>query len=521
MQYRFDLFTFDDERLELRRDGELLASEPQVLELLGLLLRHHERMVSREEIHREVWRGRVVSDAALSSRIKLLRQLLGDDGRSQHFIRTVHKRGFRFAGERVSVTEAGASPPPAAKTTTPAASTTSHKPAVLVLPFANLSGERGQDYLADGITTDIISHLARHRWLDVVARNTAFGFRDRAVDVSEVGKELSVEYVVEGSVQRSADHVRVTVSLLDALSAHSMWTERFDRELEDIFALQDEITERIVARLEPEIGYAERNRVLTARPTNLQAWDCFHMGTYHFYRFTGEDNLEAQRLLRQSRELDERFGDAWAWWAYATVLGMVYWDTEPSQARLDEALAACDRAVSLDRRNATFHALRARVLLARGEYDVAVDENKRAIALNPTLAVAHCALGDSLAYGGHYEESIACFEKSIALSPNDPQLWAFYTYGALALLFMGNFERALRWLDQARSNPNHQYWTTAHRVVALAHLDRITQASELAERLRREVPGFSLAFVREKLFYLNDPAQIDLYLEGLSRSGVS
>jgi adenylate cyclase len=321
-------------------------------------------------------------------------------------------------------------------------------------------------------------------------------------------------------VQRVANRVRITVSLIDASNAHSVWTERYDREIEDIFALQDEITEMIVARLEPEIGYAERNRVMRSRPTNLQAWDCFHMGIYHFYRFTGEDNKEAQRLLHQSCQMDERFGDAYAWWAYAVVMGMVYWDTPPAQKLLDEALSACDKAHSLDRKNAIFHALRARVLLARSEYDLAITENNAAIALNPTLAVAHCALGDSLAYEGRYEESIRCFEKSIDLSPNDPQLWAFYTYGALALLFKEDFEMALEWLDRARSIPNYQYWTNAHRVVALSHLGRIDEAKTIAKKLQKEMPDFSLEFVREKLFYLKRQDQIDLYLQGLSKGGV-
>lgn len=519
MLYKFDDFTFDAATQELQRDGATLHTEPQVLQLLHLLLSNHERLVPREEINDVVWKGRVVSDAALSSRIKVLRQLLGDDGRQQRLIRTVHRRGFRFVGELAAgPDESSADPSPeTAEAKTPAG----RRPAVLVLPFVNLSSDASQDYLVDGITTDIMGHLGKHRWLSVVARNTAFGYKGQTVDIRALGEQLDVGYVLEGSAQRSGDHVRVTVNLVEASGAQSLWTERFDRQFSDIFQLQDDITEKIVARLVPEIGYAEQNRVLASRPANLEAWDSFHLGTYHFFQFTGEDNLKAQQMFRRSCERDERFGDAWAWWAYAMVLGMVYWDTPPTREYLDEALEACDRAIAIDGRNATFHALRARVLLARGEYDRAVEENNKAIELNPTLAVAYCALGDSLAYGGHYEESMAYFEKSIDLSPNDPQLWAFYTYGALALLFNRDFERALRWLDRARSIPNYQYWTTAHRVVALAHLGRHTEATAVADELRHEVPDVSLEFVREKLFYLKDPAQINLYLEGLSAGGIS
>lgn len=515
MRYQFDDFSLDSECFEISKGGEPLSCEPQVIELLILLVSNHDRTVSKEEINQVIWKGRVVSEAALSSRIKMLRQLLGDDGRNQRIIRTVHKRGFRFVASLSSDSD-----PEPSLIQDSVENNLRNKPSVVVLPFANLSSEPGHEYLSDGISTDIIAQLAKHRWLDVVARNTAFGFKDRAVDIRSLGNELNVDYVVEGTVQRATNRVRITVNLINAGDAHSVWTERYDREIQDIFALQDEITEMIVARLEPEIGYAERNRVMRSHPSNLQAWDCFHLGVYHSYQFTAEGNKEAQRLLLQSCEIDKHFGAAYAAWAYAVILGMVYWDTPATQTLLDEALRACDKALSLDRQNAVFYAYRARVLLARGEYDLAIAENNTAIAMNPTLAVAHCSLGDSLAYEGRYEESIRCFEKSIELSPNDPQLWAFYTYGALALLFKGDYEESLRWLDKARSIPNYQYWTHAHRVVALAYLGRAEEAKKIVGILKNEQENFSLQFAREKLFYLKRQEQIDLYLEGLAKGGV-
>lgn len=539
MRYHFTPFTLNVETFELSCDGTLLHAEPQVIELLVLLVSNHERTVTKEEILEKIWSGRVVSEAALSSRIKMLRQLLGDDGRKQQYIRTVHKRGFRWASEvQVEKTDSSSAIERAVDSQSKGKGNTGlgsrsqanagkdseqsaeNNPAVVVLPFSNLSSEPGQDYLSDGLTTDITAHLAKHKWIDVVARNTAFGYRDKAVDVSQIGKDLGVSYVVEGSVQRAANRVRITVNLIHSETRHSVWTERFDREIEDIFALQDEITEMIAARLEPEIGYAERNRVVQSRPSNLRSWDRFHLGVYHFYKFTADDNREAQRLLQDSFEMDPHFADAHVWWAYATVVGMVYWDTPPTTELLDAALVACDKAISQDRQNATFHALRGRVLLARGEYDLAIAENTRAITLNPTLAVAHCALGDSLAYEGRYEEAIKCFEKSIALSPNDPQLWAFYTYGALALIFKQDYDKALAWVDLARGIPNYQYWTNAHRIVALSYLGRLQDTPKVIESLYRDVPGFSLSFVREKFFFLKDQQQVDHYLHGLSLAGI-
>lgn len=533
MRYQFDDFELDTDRFELSRGGVALATEPQVIELLVMLVQNRHRMLTKEEINESVWRGRIVSDSALSSRIKIARKLLEDDGRTQRYIRTVHKKGFRFIAPVQELSEAEdvnatlgpsvAEPPEAEPDSTGAPRepvTHSAKPAVAVLPFTNLTNDPGQEYFSDGITTDIISNLSKHRWLDVVARNTSFGFKGQATNLQVLGQTLGVDYVVEGSVQRAGDRVRVNVHLTDCHSGHTQWADRYNRQIADIFELQDDITETIAARLEPEIGYAERNKVVHNRPANLQAWDCYHLGVYHFYRFTGPDNIEAQRLLRQSQKLDPYFGEAFAWWAYAVILGMVYWDTKPTQALLDEALSACDQALSLMPSNATFHALRARVLLARREYRSAISENRKAIELNPTFAAAYCGLGDSLAYETRYDEALKNFRKSVALSPNDPQMWAFLTYGALAMIFRGDYEIALEWLDRAATIPNCQYWTSAHRAVALAYLNRTSAAHDATARLLLELPGFSVAFAREKLFYLKEQAQIDCYLEGLRRAGV-
>jgi tetratricopeptide (TPR) repeat protein len=199
---------------------------------------------------------------------------------------------------------------------------------------------------------------------------------------------------------------------------------------------------------------------------------------------------------------------------------MVYWDTEPTERLLDEALAASQTALEIDDQNAVFYALKARVRLARREYQNAVAENEIAIRLNPTFAAAHCGLADSLAYEGRYSEAIQRFEKAIELSPNDPQRWAFLTYGALALIFQRDFAAAVAWTDRASVIPNCQYWTTAHRAVALAHLGRRDEARESIQRLLAEKPGFSCAFARRKLFYLRRPEQLQLYLDGLRLAGL-
>ncbi len=514
MIYRFGNFELDTDRFELRENGEPVTLEPQVFALISLLVENPNRLVSKDELIDKVWNGRVVSESAISSRVKKARKALHDSGNSQTLIRTVHGRGFRFTGKLLQAeTKPAAAAPAAAESGTA-------RPRIIILPFVNMSGDPEQEYFSDAVAQDLISNLSKHRWLEVVARSSAFGYKGKGVDPRRLVDELGVDYIVEGSVRRAGDRIRATAQLADAKSQRQIWAERYDRKLEDVFAIQDEITSKIAARLEPEIGAFERRKVAGSPKRDLKAWDCFHLGTSHFFRFTADDNLEAQRLLQRSRELDPGFGEAHAWWAYAVVLGMVYWDTDPSEELLDEALAATQKALEIDDQNAIFYTLKARVQLARCEYDSALIENNMAIRLNPTLASAYCGLGDSLAYEGRYEESIEQFEHALELSPNDPQRWAFLTYGALAHIFKGDYRDAIDWADKAAEIPNCQFWTHAHKAVAYAYLDDTERAKREIKRVMKERPQFSRAFAEEKLFFLKDPKQLGTYLDGLEKAGV-
>lgn len=401
-----------------------------------------------------------------------------------------------------------------------ATSRTSDQPCIAVLPFTNMSGDPEQEYFSDGLSEDIITELSKHHWLEVLARNTTFAYKGQAVDIRQLAQSVGANYVVEGSVRRAGQRIRVTVQLIDASTGSHIWAERYDRKLEDIFDLQDEITHTIVGRVEPEIGYSIRQKVQRAARRDLRAWDCYYLGSANFYKFTTEGNHEAQRLFQQSRELDPRFAEAHAWWAWSVILGMVYWDTEPSPELMDEALAAAQKALAIDSQSAIIHNILGRVQLARREYRSALAHNETAIRLNPTFAPGYCGLGDSLCYEGHYQEAIAQFEKAVAMSPNHPQLWAFLSYGALAYLFDHKFEKALDWTERASDIPNCQYWTTAHAVVALNYLDRPREAGQMVHRLLHEQPNFSCAFAKKKLFYLKRPEQLELYIEGLRQAGV-
>jgi TolB-like protein len=238
-----------------------------------------------------IWDGRGVSDAAISSRIKTARQVLGDDGKVQRLIPTVHGKGFRFIGDLID--EQSAADPATENTVEPPPNRSRTRPTIIVLPFENLSGDLEQEYFADAITQDTISTLSKHRWLTIMASSVSRGYKGQSVDVRSLGSEIGVDYVVEGSVLRSGNQIRVSAQLVDTDSGNQRWADRYDRELKDIFALQDEIAGKIVARLEPEIGTAERRRVVRAERRDLQAWDCYHLGIFHFFKFTASDNLEA------------------------------------------------------------------------------------------------------------------------------------------------------------------------------------------------------------------------------------
>jgi TolB-like protein len=508
---------FDRDRWELRHDGDVVALEPRAVQILNELVDRRGELVSKHDLLDRVWGDRFVSDSALTTQVKALRKAIGDSGREQSIIRTVHGQGYRFVAEVRAVdrpTTIGAAAAGSGETSR------SDRPVVAALPFDNLSSDASLAHVAGGLTSDVVTALSKHRWLRIVPRPTASGYADRPDAVAQLRADLGVDYAIEGTVRVSGDRLRVTVSLTDAASGTCVWAERYDRRFEDLFDVLDEITDVIVATIEPEVGSAERGRVVRGSRTDLRAWDLYHLGVAHFFRFTTADNAEAQRLLDRARRIDPDFAEAHAWWAYAVVLGMTYWDTDPDPTTLNEALAATTSAVEADDHNALFHMLRGRVQIARRDYAAALTESQRAVDLNPTLAAAFCGLGDSLCYEGRYDEALDQFAHAVELGTHDPQRWAFLSYGAVALMFAGRHLEALRWSEQAAAIPNRQYWTTAHRVVALAHLGRTADAAGAVTELQQECPHFTVAYARRKLFFLKRSDQIDLYLGGLREAGV-
>ena len=516
---QFGDFKMDLDRYELLRSGEEIAVEPKVFDLIAYLAKNRRRTVGKDEIFAEIWNGRIVSDAALSSQIKAARKVLGDDGTAQHTIRTVHGRGFRFVAN-IHFSEAEQATIPTNPTELEPVKAVTVKPSVAVLPFSNLSGDPNEDYLSDGITEDITTALSKNRWLTVIARNSSFAFRNSADGIKVIGQKLEANYIVTGSVRKSGTRVRISVQVVDSETEFSVWIERFDRDMVDIFELQDEIAETVTARIDAELGLNEQRKAEKRPRKNWGSWDIYQMGMAEFYKFTPEANIRSQELLSEALKMDPEFASAHSRLAYAIVLGMVYFDASPDQARMDEALAAAKRAIELDDQDANSYFTIGRVYLARREYDLAIDALEHALELNPCLAVTYCGLGDSLAYEGRLDEAIEHFEVAIRLSPHDPFRWAFFSYRSLAHLFREEFQEAVNWARKSVQIPNAQYWAGAHLVSALGHLGDTAQADVARQQLIKVKPEFSLEFAREHLFYLKRDDQIELYLKGLELAGV-
>ncbi len=392
MPFLFEDCTVDTNRREIRRGTAVVSPGPQVFDLLVYLISNRDRVVSKDDLLEAVWRGRNVSEQTLTSHINAVRKAIGDSGDEQRLIRTVPRKGFRFVGEvqegRVAAAFAVAPPPPAALVATEPLALPD-RPSIAVLPFTNMSGDPARDYFADGMTEDIITELSRFRWLFVIARNSTFTYRDRAVDVKQVGRELGVRYVLEGGVRQASDRVRITAQLIDATTGAHLWADRFDGRLEDVFDVQDRVTASVVTAITPKLEQAETDRAKRKRTENLNAYHYFLRGMASFYRCAKEANGKALRMFYRAIDLDPDFAAACG--MAAACYGQRYgnnWMIDPSQ-EVAEAVRLARQAVELGRDDAVALCTGGHVLdyLGRDPEAGAVFID-RARTLNPNLAPA-------------------------------------------------------------------------------------------------------------------------------------
>ena len=535
LNFRFGPYEVDLVQQELRRDGSVVPVEPQVFDVLVHLLKHRDRIVSKDELFEVVWQGRIVSDAALNSRISAARRAIGDDGNTQALIRTAQKRGFRFVGE---VHSADADAPAELKETSPeniviqdvptlapAAEPAvplplPNKPSIAVLPFQNMSGDPEQEYFADGLTEDIITGLSQQQWFFVIARNSSFTYKGGGVDVRQIAGQLGVRYILEGSVRRSSSRVRVTGQLIDATLGNHLWAERYDREIADIFELQDEITSRVIDSVSPQILLAEAARVRRKAPQSVEAWDLVMQALPYMWRMTTEDHSRAQDLLLEALAQDPEYAHAYALlgWTYISMFNL---DTgKPIHEFTERALDAGTRAVELDDQDPWGQLVLGLAHARRRRPETALMHLSKAVELNPSFALGHAGLGYGLAAGGQPERGLDALEQAHRLSPRDPFL-AIYapTVRYMALFALGRYDETV---DVCRATITlHPKHAGAWRLmtVSLALDGKIEEAkAALAQTLLLQ-PDLSLAHVENNTIYA-DPADRARFREGLRKAGL-
>jgi adenylate cyclase len=527
--YRFDTYSLDTETLQLKSDGATITAEPQVFHLLQYLIENRERVVSKDDIINAVWDGRVVSDSALTYAIKEARRLLGDDGKTQSVIRTLPRRGFRFVAE---VTEGGIEhnavasqdlsdePSPAnrrwripaiaaALVVIIAASGLSSwkpwiptveaadpdklafplpdKPSIAILPFENLSGDPKQDYLGDGITENITTALSRVADMFVIPRTTTRTYKGKPVKVAQVAEDLGVRYVLEGSVQQSGDQVRVTATLIDAIKGHQIGTDRYDREVKDAFALQDDIALNVLTELEVKLTDGDRARAMSAGTKNLEAYQLVRRGMGFHLRFTKEGYPEARKLFEEAVELDPNYAFGWNMLGWSHQIA-ARWSEEPAQDAA-RALELAHKALALDPSGGGPYLLLAKISRDGRRYDEAIDFAEKAVALLPNNPLAVTILATTLTFAGRPEEALPLIQSGKRFSPITPasllrtEGWAYHS--------LGRYEEAIAAFESARARNPKGVLSVAWLAMTYADMGRMEEARAMAQKVLEVNPSFS------------------------------
>jgi TolB-like protein/Tfp pilus assembly protein PilF len=505
--YLFENYALDADRRELRRGTSLVPVQPQVFDLLEYLIRNRERVVSKDDLIAAVWGGRIVSESALSTRINAARTAIGDCGEQQRLIRTLPRKGVRFVGTLQE--EQRTAPVPAPNNAEPPKRLPGDRPSIAVLPFQNMSGDPNQDYFADGMVEEIITALSRIRWLFVIARNSSFTYKGRAVDVKQVGKELGVLYVLEGSVRKAGNRIRITAQLLDATTDAHLWADRFDGMLEDVFELQDHVASSVAGVIGPTLQAAEHRRSIQRPTTDLAAYDLYLRARAGTMSWEREGVMQALDLLGQALKHDAHYGLALAHAAFCHLhLDVNGWSKDRRRNR-QNGVDLARRALQATGDDANVLGYAAYVLgYFEPDINPAITLIDRALDLNPSFAFGWAQSGWLRSWAGQTDVAIEHFEKSLRLNPLRR---APATFGiAVGHFFARRLEKAAAMLSLTLQE--HPNWPPCLRFLAscYAHMGRLEDAQSIVEMLRDITPDLIPSGehwrVRENRSY---------YLEGL------
>jgi TolB-like protein len=518
LRYLFEDCVLDVDRRELNRGGVPVSVEPQVFDLLVYLIRHRDHVVSKDDLLITIWQGRTVSDSVLFNRINAARSAIGDSGDRQCLIKTLQRRGLRFIGAVGEDTATGTLSYAGDGQRQALSLSLPDRPSIAVLPFDNMSGDPDQEHFADGLSEDLITGLARIHWLFVIARNSAFAYKNRTVDVKQVSRELGVRYVMEGSIRRSGKRLRISAQLVDGISGGHHWAERYDRELGDIFAVQDEITRNVAAAIEPRLLAAEGNRAMSRTAENLDAWELTARAQMQFWRMTRDDFLAAAELLERAIALYPHYAPARSRLGFYLVFAVhMGWIDGPKG--LDRGHQNATRAIELDNRDPWSQIAVGYWALMEKRTEEAIAAFHRAVAFNPNSAFGRFHLSHGLAFAGQDREAIEQAEDAIRLSPLDPMIAQFRGAIAVAHYVAGRYADALYYTTEAaRLSPGFQ---GAHRLrcASLAQSGRIEEARALLAIVCREQPRLSAAWIRANVPY-QTPELMERFLEGMRMAGL-
>ena len=500
MLYRFNDYVLDTAKFELRKEELRLDIEPQVVRLLQFLIENRDRVVSRDEIHLRLWGRRYVTDNALAVRMRTLRAAVGDSGRRQSVIRTVHGKGYRFVANVESSTQANggtfAQPHDEQRTGSPQLQdplvdrALTGQPSIAVLPFECIGNDADEQAFARGLAHDLITRVARSRTMLVIARGSAFRFAGGHHDVTEIGRKLGVRYVVQGAIQIADKRLKVSAALADTATREELWSENFTRKLDDFMLLQEEISDMIVSSLESNVQRNEMQRALLMPSSNLDAWSAFHRGLHHMYRFKRADCDRAERLFRRSIDLEPNVPRAYAGLSFVHFERVFMYFDENRSEGLRKAFDYAEQSLAIDPLDPMGHWVLARAQLLGAELDASRNSLETAIELNPSYATAKYSLGWVAMHLGDNDLCIDSIESALRLSPYDPLLYAMYGVLALNLALMGRTSEAVRLSEESIRQPNAHYQVGSFAALTLALDGQLDRARDYWKGVQRAVPGY-------------------------------
>ncbi|HSG33312.1 MAG TPA: winged helix-turn-helix domain-containing protein [Sphingomonadaceae bacterium] len=518
MLYRFDDFVLDAARFELRRGAQVLAAEPQVLSLLFLLAENRDRMLSKDEIVEKVWSGRFISDSAISSRIKSARQLLGDDGKQQRYIRTVHGKGFRFVGQ-VEIALPGAAAAPAQGDGAGSLVAPPGRPSIAVLPFGLLGDPGAYGSIADALPHELIAELSRLRWLFVIARGSSFRFRGQHADAAQVGRALGVRYCLSGEVEFAAGRLAVTVELADTRDGAAIWGERYAGSLDQVHEIRGRIVASIVSALEVQIPAHEAQRSRLMASDNLDAWSAYHLGLEQMYHYNRADNLRALELFERAVRLDPGFARAHAGLAFSRFQeGFMRYGADLDASRM-AARAAAETAVGLDPLDPFVNLVMGRVKWIEGDLGGSHAWLERATGLSPNYAQGVYLSGLTETLSGDPASALGKLDLALTLSPLDPLRYGMLSTKGIAHTLLEHHDEALRWAEQAVHAPGAHKHIALVAAVAREQAGDPEKAAHWVARARAMDPLITAAdFLRS--FPFADPGGREIFAAALARHGL-